>query len=210
MKKIFLFLFTFAICLQVSSQTTVSARDSSYLLLKGSVYYEVRDVVYPSGDFNISGVRIGALSDVINKKVADFERQSEQMAEIARVVSKNNHRITEIIREGNAAKELTNASPLDTLQARFISPFLTSGWTIKSEGKSQNIIFSVTNVGELRYSLDGGAKLKAEFLGTIIRLQKFPTSKTTNEDIDFYIDKNANKYVDILDRFTLKAPKGEK
>lgn len=199
-----------AICLQATSQTTVIARYSSYLLLKDSIYYEVRDVVYPSGDFNISGTRIGNLSDVVAKKVADFERQTDQMSEIARIVSRNNHRITEIIREGKAAQVLIGVAPLDTLQARFVDPFLKSGWTIKGDKNVQDIVFSINNAGELRYSLDGGAKLKAELLGTIIRLQKFPVSKTATEDINFYLDRNAKKYVDILERFTIKSPKSEK
>ena len=110
-------------------------------------------------------------------------------------------RITEIIREGAAAKTLLGASPMDTLQARRITPFLAPGWTVKN-GTVTAIIFSVTAQGQFRYKLGTDAIKNAVLLGDIIRLRNYAA---TAEDVDLYIGDNGN-YTDILKRYVLRKP----
>lgn len=201
MKNTFILLFAL-IALQSTAQTTVTERDSSYVELIGGVYYQVRDVVYPSGDQLTTKTQIGTATDALELSVAKYTRQSAQMAEVARTASFYKARITEIIREGNAAKgPLKGASPLDTLQARTIAPFLVPGWTIKNGGVTQ-IVFSVNAGGLFRYKLGTDPIKNAVLLGSIIRLRNYGQP---GEDVDLYVGDNGN-YADILRRYILRKP----
>lgn len=198
MKNILIFSLLF-VAFQASAQVT--EKDSSYMELIGGVYFTTRDVVYPSGDMITTKTRIGTLADAVNLNVSKYAAQAAQMAENARAVSTYKARITEIIREGAAAKTLLRASPMDTLQARRITPFLAPGWTVKN-GTVTAIIFSVTAQGQFRYKLGTDAIKNAVLLGDIIRLRNYAA---TAEDVDLYIGDNGN-YTDILKRYVLRKP----
>lgn len=200
MKQIFSLFFAL-IAFQSTSQTVIE-KDSSYMELIGGVYYQTREVVYPSGDMLTTRTRVGTLTDAVNLSVAKYTQQAEQMASVARTASFYKARITEIIREGNAARALHGASPLDTLQARNVAPLLVPGWTIKDGATVTAIVFSVTAGGQFRYKLGADANKNAVLLGSIIRLRNY---STTGEDVDLYIGDNGN-YAYILRRYILRKP----
>lgn len=200
MKNIFLL---FAFCLigaTISAQDTTI--DSTYMEVVGGVYFNTRSVTYPSGDILITKTRLGTAVQANDFSISRFTEQAAAMAQVAQSASTYRGRISEIIREANAAKLILGISPLDTIQVRNQTLFLVSGWTMKTGAVIDAMVFSVNAQGLLRYKLGADVLKNAILLGPILRLKNY---STTGDDLDLYLLPSGN-YTDMTRRRILRKP----
>ncbi len=170
----------------------------------GGNFEEAQFVEYSNGAKHETHTPIGTAIDVANKKQAEWTRKTLTMASDARFILTFQKRITEIKRENNTIKALTGISPLDTIQALLVSPFLEAGWTLKADTVTRPMVFSVNGSGAFRHKVGTDAAKGADLFYDIIRLNNYPT---TGVNTDLYKKNNGN-YADLSGRYLLRRPGG--
>jgi len=120
-----------------------------------------------------------------------------------RYVSTFRRQFSELLREADAVKALTSIDPQRLVQDENASPFLESGWTIRRDGASSDIAFTVNAQGALRFTVGGAGSKAALLIGSGLRLKNYPSNGT---DTDLFALQNG-VWVNS-DRSTVLRPPG--
>lgn len=180
MKKT-LFLLLFPIFLSAQNGEPVS--DSSWIEKTGNLFYGVRLSVYADGAESRTKTLIGDTAALVTAMKDRLTSKSATMAVDVRYVSTYRKAFTGLIRESNDVLAMTGIDPQKQVQDEYAAPFLIAGWTIKREGTTDPVEFTVNAQGNLRYSVNGAATKAGQLLGNALRLKNYPTTGT---DTDVY------------------------
>lgn len=165
----------------VVSDTVYTEQKSNGLFYKTTVYY------YDDArlDFIMQSRLIGDSTALYETNKTAFEQRGSDMSVEVRSTATFSREITAIVRENNKVKASTGKSPLDSLQKENIEYFTSGTWTVRGD-TSQNIAFTVTAAGQLRYRINNGTARNATVIGKhIVRLINYDG---TNKDRDFFFN----------------------
>lgn len=137
-----------------------------------------------------------------NAKQADWTRKSLRMGSDARLILTFQKALTELERENTDVKALTGISPLDTIQAALVAPLLESGWKIRVDTASTDIVFSVNASGQLRHKVGAATTRNATMYHEFLVLKNYPTTLTNM----VFVKKANGNYSDFSGRYIIRKP----
>jgi len=203
MKYLLLFSLTILCRLAATAQSGDPVLDTSWVEKNGNQFYGVRKSVYADGAEQQTKTLIGDTTDLVQATKDRLTSKSATMAVDVRYVSTYRKSFTELLREANAVQSLTGIDPQRAVQDDYSAPFLIAGWTVKRDGATSDVDFTVNAQGALRFSVAGGATKSALLIGNGLRLKNYPGNGT---DTDVFILPNG-VWVDAT-RSTILRPPG--
>jgi len=179
MKKQLIFLFLILTFAATAQRETVL--DSTYLTNQGGQFFTVRVVNYSTGESEVTSKLVGDTAQLYTGYLDAVRQQAATLANDIRVVSEYKGRITQLIREADAASLIVGMDILDTITAQNAEPFTSQLWTIRTPDTLFNLTFTVNQNGTLRYRVNDGPAATANLLGDLLRLRNFPTASTNTD-----------------------------
>jgi hypothetical protein len=176
--------------------------DSSYFVWEDSLFFEIKTLVYPDAYQLISKTPIGDSTDLAEMQKARMTSNAATMAIDVRHVSRFKKRFTTLLRESDAVLTLTGIDPQREAQNEFSAPFLLPGWTIKRNGATSDVVFTVNAQGALRFNVAATGSKAALLIGAALRLKNYPEVGT---DTDVYLLENG-VWVDATRSVILRPP----
>lgn len=156
MKKMSLLVITvITVITTISAQNGEPVSDSSWIEKTGNLFYGVRLSVYADGAESRTKTLIGDTAALVTAMKDRLTSKSATMAVDVRYVSTYRKAFTGLIRESNDVLAMTGIDPQKQVQDEYAAPFLITGWTIKREGTTDPVEFTVNAQGNLRYSVNG-------------------------------------------------------
>lgn len=180
MKKL-LFLLLFPGFLAAQSGEPVS--DTSYFVKQGNLFYEVKTATYQDGSEQSFKTLVGDTIALVQAARDRITSKAATMAVDIKHVSTFRKQINNLVRESNAVLTLTGADPQKLVQDDWVGPFLNAGWTVRRDGATSDVVFTINGQGNLRYSVNGGATKAGQLFGATLRLKNYPSNGT---DTDVY------------------------
>lgn len=205
MKNIILLLLLLC-SVSAQAQTKYTVSDTSNIVNSAGLFFEVRDVLYSNGEELHTKTLLGDTASLFSAAYSRFIQSAEQMSTDARYVLLFPKRITELNKDNSTILSATGMDVLDSITARLGSALLEDGWTLRTQGAAQpaDIVFSVNNNGQLRYTITGQAARNAWLFGAVIHLLNY---LGTGDAIDLYRTESGN-YKTVDNRITLRRPGG--
>jgi hypothetical protein len=196
-------LFLCSLSAQMTAQQKYTVTDTTYTDNSAGVFFSVRDIVYSNGEESHTKTRIGDTLALFDAFYSRFVQQATQMATDAKYVITFPSLIGDMNRDNNLLLATTGKDALDTITARLSAPLLEDGWTLRSNGTAEDILFIVNANGQLRYTITGFATRNATLFGSVIRMNNYKDGNA----IDLYRVASGN-YKTIDNRLTLRRPGG--
>lgn len=169
--------------------------DTTWIENAGGKFFGVRRVIYQNDEETYSKTLIGDTARLVNNQVERIISSAQSMANDAQTVSIFKRKLADLLRESAAVKSASGVSPIDTVQKRFVSKFLVSGWTIRQSGVITDVSFSVNVNGRLRYTISGGTAKGADLFGDVLILNAYPSA---GNQVELY--RNSENNYMTLDR----------
>lgn len=182
MKNI-LILLSLLCSLSAFSQSGEPVSDTSYIQKVGNTFFEVITLTYQDGAEMTSKTPIGDTAALVQATRDRITSKAATMAVDVRHVSTFRKSITTLVRESNAVLALTGIDPQKAVQDEYAAPFLISGWTIKRDGTTDPVEFTINANGNLRISVNAAATKAVQLFGNALRLKNYPSNGT---DTDMY------------------------
>lgn len=157
-------------------------------------YYETVTVNYDDESQDITKRRVGPAPELAADQADKIEATMRGQLQAAYVVTTTRRIITESNAIDSDITTLTGVSPYKKIQDRYQAELLQSGWTIDEGAGFVPPVFTINGQGVLRYSVNGSNTKPARVLGSIIRLNNYPSSPT---DTDFYLSENGGRYFSL-------------
>lgn len=180
MKNVLLLLF---FPLILVAQTGEPVSDTSYFVKQGSLFYEVKTLTYKDGSEQTFKTLIGDTATLIIAARDRLTSKAATFAVDAQFTSKFRRQFTDVLRDADAVKALTGQDPQKAIQDEFSEPFLSGDWTVKRDGITSTVTFTLNAQGNLRYAINAGATKQAVLIGRALRLKNYPSNGT---DTDVY------------------------
>lgn len=175
MRNYFLFILLLT-PLFLAAQSGEPVTDTSYLEKQGSLFFEVRRMVYADGGEIQTRTSIGDTAQLVQAAKDRLTSKAATMAVDVRFVSQFRSQFTTLLRESDAVQALTGISPQREVQDEHAAPFLEDGWTIRRDATTSPVAFTVNAQGALRYAVNGGSTSPALLLGSAMRLRNYPSN----------------------------------
>lgn len=176
--------------------------DTTWIENTGGVFFGVHRIVYQNDEETYTKTMIGDTARLANNQIERIVTQAQSMAKDAAVVSTFKRRLADLKRESAAVLTASGVSPIDTVQKRFVSQFLVSGWTIRQAGTITDISFNVTNGGNLRYTIAGQATKGADLFGDVLILNQYPAA---GSQVELYRNSERN-YMSVDRSVVIREP----
>lgn len=202
MKNLLIVITLIAAITSASAQSGDPVSDTSYIVKQGVQFFEVRTATYQDGSEFTTKSLIGDTLALVEAAKARLTSNAATMAVDVRHVSQFRKRFTTLLREATAVQTLTGIDPQKAVQDEYSGPFLTTGWTVKRDGNTSDIVFTVNGQGALRFSVAGGATKSALLIGNALRLKNYPANGT---DTDVFMLQNG-VWVDATRSVILRPP----
>jgi len=196
---IFLFLPFFA-----ASQNEI-VKDSTFIKWESGAWYRVVSQTFDNGNINLYQTFIGDTSALYNQAVDGIRNTTSSMAVDASYTSGFKKRVSTLLSESDEILAKAGKSPADSLEAQGLEPFLTAGWTIKSNDGSTAITFNKTAANKLRYQNVTTTNRQCDLIGSVIRLRDYPTNGT---NVDFFKSPNVRRWTSLNRDYQLIPPGG--
>lgn len=173
MKNILLLLF---FPLFLTAQTGSPVLDTSYFEKQGGTFFEIKKQVFQDGSEQTWKTVIGDSAAFVTAAKNRLVSQSTTMAVDVRHVSTYSRRMKELLREADQVRTLTGTDPQRLIQDEMQSVFLAGTWSIKRDGTTSDVVFTINGQGALRFSVAGAATKAALVIGDAIRLKNYPAN----------------------------------
>lgn len=167
----------------LAAQNGEPVSDTSYLVKQGVQFFEVKTSTYQDGSELTTKTLIGDTAALVQATRDRITSKAATMAVDIRFVSTFKKQITTLVRESNDVLALTGIDPQKAVQDEHSAPFLIAGWTIKRDGTTDPVAFTVNGQGNLRFSVNGAATKAGQLFGNALRLKNYPSNGT---DTDMY------------------------
>lgn len=180
MKKLLFYLLLFAPAF-LFAQSGEPVSDTSYFVQQGPQFYEVKTAIYQDGSELTTKTLIGDTTAMVESAKARLTSSAATMAVDIRHVSTFKKKFTTLVRESDQVKALTGVDPQRSVQEDYDDAFLVSGWKIRRDGTTNDVVFTVNAQGALRYAVAGGQTRAATLIGNAVRLNNYPSNGTDTD-----------------------------
>lgn len=180
MKKLLFSLLLFAPAFLFAQKEAVI--DTSWVEKSANQFFAIRKQVFEDQSELVVKDLIGDTTALVDATKSRITSKAATMAVDVNYVSSYRKKIGELLREADAVRTLTGIDPQREVQKEYDDIFLASGWTIKRDGATQPIEFTLNAQDALRFSVNGGTTKPALLLGKALRLKDYPI-KDTHTDV---------------------------
>lgn len=179
MKNIIFLLAFFPLFL--AAQTGEPVLDTSYFEKQGGTFFEIKKQVFQDGSEQTWKTVIGDSAAFVTSAKNRLVSQSTTMAVDVRHVSTYSRRFKDLLRESDQVRTLTGTDPQRLVQDELADQFLAGTWSIKRDGTTSDVVFTLNAQGALRFSVAGGATKAALVIGDAMRLKNYPSNGTDTD-----------------------------
>lgn len=170
----------------------------------GVTYFETTTTVFDNEESSVRTKRIGPIVFLESYYADNIEQRAQSMAVNAVSASQQKRLLNEIGTEMDAIATITGKSPLTVVRERYQDVLLASGWEINEGSGYVPLAFTINAQGNIRYSVNGAATKSADFYGSVIQLNNYPSNGT---DTQFFQIETGRKYISLPNRqFTIRKP----
>lgn len=186
----------------VTAQSGEPVSDTSYLTQQGALFFEVKTSIYQDGSELTTKTLIGDTIALVQASKDRLTSNAATMSVDVRHVSQFRKRFTKLLREATAVQTLTGIDPQRAVQDDYSAPFLAPGWTVKRDGTTSDVEFTVNANGALRFTIGAAGSKAALLIGNALRLKNYPANGT---DTDLFTLPNG-VWVDATRSVILRPP----
>lgn len=153
------------------AQSRYTVLDTAYTM-QDSLFYEVHEVKYSTGEAMLTKTLIGDSTAVFNAYFIRVQDEAGRMSRLAQKVFSFGNDLKSLKKENDVVLSVTGRDALDTITARYAAQFTTDGWKIK-DAAAVDVSFSVNANGQLRYQISGQAARNADLYGDALTLNNY-------------------------------------
>lgn len=162
--------------------------DTAYTVNDGGQFFQIRNVLYSTGETEDTKTLIGDTSAYFNRQYVFFQDEAARMARTAQAVFGFGKRLTDLKKENTKILLATGKDILDTITVRNAALFTDARWIVR-DTSPVNITFSINANGQLRYEITGQATRNADLFGEALILNNY---LNTGKDLFLFMSESQN------------------